>query len=72
MFSTQADNCIPIHPYFAIIFLFAAELKKPKIGLSGKGLIVSDLSKTNFMFCITCTLKSSSTNVFNPLPDDKF
>ena len=43
MFSTQADNCIPIHPYFAIIFLFAAELEKRKIGFSGKGLSLSFL-----------------------------
>ena len=38
MFSTQAGNCIPIHPYFVIISLFAAELEEPKIGISGKGL----------------------------------
>ena len=35
MISTQQDNCIPI---FDITSLFAAELEKPKIGISGKGL----------------------------------
>ena len=39
MFSTQSDNCIPICPYFGIISLFGAEFEKPKIGISGKGLI---------------------------------
>ena len=46
MFSTQADNCIPIHPYFAIIFLLAAELEKPKIGLSDKGLRTAKIFHT--------------------------
>ena len=39
MFSTQADNCIPIVHNFAIISLFPAKPEEPKIGLSGKGLI---------------------------------
>ena len=38
MFSTQSDNCTPIVHIFDIIFLFAAELEEPKIGISGKGL----------------------------------
>ena len=44
MFSTQADNCIPICPYFAIISIFAAELKEPRIGIWGKGLMVGEMS----------------------------
>ena len=39
MFSTQSDNCIPfVHIFFYIMFLFAAELDEPKIGIWGKGL----------------------------------
>ena len=38
LFSTQADNCIPFCPIFAIISLFAAELEGPKISIWGKGL----------------------------------
>ena len=38
MFSTQADNYIPICTIFAITSLIPAELEEPKIGLSGKGL----------------------------------
>ena len=38
MFSTHSDNCIPIVHISEIISLLAAELKKPKIGISGKGL----------------------------------
>ena len=34
----------PLIHVFAIIFLFAAELEKPKIGLSGKGLTLSQTS----------------------------
>ena len=34
MFSTQLDNCIPFVHIFDFIFLFAAELEKPKIGIS--------------------------------------
>ena len=34
MFSTQSDNCIPISVHiFDIKFLFAVELKEPKIGI---------------------------------------
>ena len=33
MFSTQSDNCTPFVHIFDIIFLFAAELEKPKIGI---------------------------------------
>ena len=38
MFSTQSDNCIPFVHIFYIIFLFAAELEEPKIGIWGKRL----------------------------------
>ena len=38
MFSTQSDNCTPFVHFFQIIYLFAAELEEPKIGISGKGL----------------------------------
>ena len=38
MFSTQADNCIPFVHIFDFMSLFVAELEKPKIGISGKGL----------------------------------
>ena len=38
MFSSQSDNCTPFVNIFDIIFLFAAELEEPKIGISGKGL----------------------------------
>ena len=38
MFSTQSENCTPFFNIFDIISLFAAEFKKPKIGVSGKGL----------------------------------
>ena len=38
MFSTQADNCSPIRLSFAIMSLFAAELDKLKIGISGERL----------------------------------
>ena len=33
MFSTQSDNCLPFVHIFDIIFLFAAELEEPKIGI---------------------------------------
>ena len=36
MFSTQSENCTPFVYIFEIIFLFAAELKEPKIGMWGK------------------------------------
>ena len=39
MFSTQSDDCTPFVNIFDIISLFAAELKEPKIGIWGKGLI---------------------------------
>ena len=38
MFSTQSDSCNPFVHIFDIIFLFAAELEEPKIGLWGEGL----------------------------------
>ena len=38
MLATQSDNCTPFVNIFDIIFLFAAELKEPKIGIWGKGL----------------------------------
>ena len=38
MFSTQSVNCNPFVHIFNIIFLFAAELEEPKIGICGKGL----------------------------------
>ena len=41
MFSTQSDNCMPIVHIFDIIFLFAACLEEPKIGIGGKGLTLS-------------------------------
>ena len=47
MFSTQADNCIPIVHIFAIISLFGAKLEEPKIGLSVKGLIFSFFDSIN-------------------------
>ena len=37
MFSTQLDNCTTFVHIFDI-FLFAAELEEPKIGIWGKGL----------------------------------
>ena len=33
VFSTQSDNCTPFVRIFDIIFLFAAELEKPEIGI---------------------------------------
>ena len=39
MFSSDSDHFISISPYFDIISLFAAEVKEPKTGLSGKGVI---------------------------------
>ena len=39
MFSTQSDNCSPFVYIFDVIFLFAAELEEPKIGISHKRLI---------------------------------
>ena len=36
--STQSDNCTPFVHILDIIFLVAAELEEPKIGISGKGL----------------------------------
>ena len=57
MFSTQSDNCIPICPIFDILSLFSAEMEKPKIGISGKGL--------EMIICYS----TISTSV-NPLPDD--
>ena len=47
MFSTQLDNCIPFVQIFDIIFLFAAELEEPKIGISGQGLSTFDLHSPN-------------------------
>ena len=38
MFSIQSHNVSPVVHIFYIISLFAAELEKPKIGISGKGL----------------------------------
>ena len=38
MFSTQSDNCTSFVHNFDIIYLFAAELEEPKIGIEGKGL----------------------------------
>ena len=38
MFCTQSDNCTPFVHIFYVIFLFAAELKEPKIGIWGNRL----------------------------------
>ena len=38
MFSYQPDKCTQIVHIFDIIFLFAAPLEEPKIGIWGKGL----------------------------------
>ena len=38
MFSTQSDNCTLSTHIFDIIFLFAAELEEPKIGIRDKEL----------------------------------
>ena len=38
MFSTQSDNYVLIGSYFLFGSLSGAELEKPKIGVSGKGL----------------------------------
>ena len=38
MFSTQSDNCTLFVHIFDIIFLFAAVLEEPKIGIPGEGL----------------------------------
>ena len=38
MFSTQSHNVSPFVHIFDIISLFAAELEKPTMGISGKGL----------------------------------
>ena len=40
MFSLQSDNCTSFAHIFDIIFLFAAELEEPKIGISGKALTI--------------------------------
>ena len=37
-FPTQSENCSPFVNILDIISLFAAELEKPKIGISGKGI----------------------------------
>ena len=42
MFSTQSDNCTSFVHILDIIFLFAAELEEPKIGIWGKGLTCLD------------------------------
>ena len=39
MFSTQSDHCTQFVHIFDIIFLFAAELEEPKIGIWGERLI---------------------------------
>ena len=38
MFSTQSDICTLFVHIFDILYLFAAELEKPKFGIRGKGL----------------------------------
>ena len=38
-FENIAGKLYPICPYFDIIFLFAAELEDPNIGIWGRGLI---------------------------------
>ena len=40
MFSTHSDKCTPFFHTIDIIFLFAAKLKEPKIGIGGKGLAI--------------------------------
>ena len=52
--SIQSDNCTPFVHIFDNVFLFAAELKELKIGISGKGL------KTNVNFY---TEQQNLTNV---------
>ena len=38
VFNSKSDNCIPLCPFFDIISLFAVELERPKIVISGKRL----------------------------------
>ena len=54
MFSTQSDNCTPFDHIFDILFLFAAELEEPKIGIRGKG-ITSQMMKQQTPLCATLT-----------------
>ena len=44
MFSTQSDNYSQFVHIFDIIFLFAAELEEPKIGIRSKGLSKTKLN----------------------------
>ena len=53
LFSTQFENCTPFVHIFDIIFIFAAALEEPRIGIWGKGLSVGNSST---MWC-TCSYK---------------
>ena len=67
MFSTQSDNCIPIYPYFDIISLFAAELEKPEIGISGKAIldvVLANMKKQKFLVMILFFFSTFSNNKF--------
>ena len=58
LFPTQSDKCVPICPYFDIS-LFVAESKKPKIGISDKGL--SPISKMFSTASLLASLKLGTT-----------
>ena len=68
MFSTQADDCIPIRPIFAIIFSFAAAVEKLQIGISCKGLNPYNFQPLVFS-CepVTALLQFNSNSLFTKI-----
>ena len=65
MFSTQSDNCIPSFPFFDVIS-FAAEFEKPRIGISGKGLMFDDHVRNKLKYNM-----ENQNRKFQTLPMDK-
>ena len=65
MFSTQSDNCTPFVHSFDIIFLFAAELEEPKIGIRGKGLTGFFTSIFSFSHNVFYLIEDRNNNFSN-------
>ena len=59
MFYTHSDNCTPFVHIFDIIFLFAAELDEPEIGICGKWL--TPLCQSIFSIVIRVLLIEAKT-----------
>ena len=59
MFPIQSHNVSPFVHIFDIISVFAAELEKPKIGISGKGLKCQTHDLENFGLSYTETTRLS-------------